>query len=160
MSELLEKIKNDLNQALKAKKADEVAVLRFLLADLHNREIALRQPSTRAQAEGAQGKITDEEVIAVIRKQVKQGKEAIAEFQQGKREDLAQKESNEIEILSKYLPQMMAAEEIEKIIQSSIEKTGAKSAQDFGKVMGEVMKELGGKAEGAEVAKLVKAKLA
>jgi uncharacterized protein YqeY len=147
MNALLEKIKTDLNQALKAKKADEVAVLRFLLADLHNREIALRQ---------AQGKITDEEVVAVIRKQVKQRKEAIAEFQQGEREDLAQKESHEIEILSKYLPQTLSADEIEKVVEASIEKTGAKSAQDFGKVMGEVMEELKGKAEGQIVAELVK----
>lgn len=147
MSELFGKIKNDLNQALKAKKADEVLVLRFLLADLHNREIEKK------------GELDDEEVVAVIRKQVKQRKEAIEEFQQGKREDLAQKESQEIEILSKYLPQMISAEELERVIDASIDKTNAKSAQDFGKVMGEVMKELKGRAEGNLMAELVKKKL-
>jgi len=147
MSELFGKIKNDLNQALKAKKADEVLVLRFLLADLHNREIEKK------------GELDDEEVVAVIRKQVKQRKEAIEEFQQGKREDLAQKESHEIEILSKYLPQMFSAEELERVVDASIDKTNAKSAQDFGKVMGEVMKELKGRAEGNLVAELVKEKL-
>ena len=147
MSKLLEKIKNDSNQALKAKKADEVSVLRFLLADLHNREIEKK------------GELTDEEVVAVIRKQVKQRKEAIEEFKKGNREDLVQKESSEVEILSKYLPQMIAAEEIEKVVQASISKTNAKSAQDFGRVMAEVMKELKGRAEGNLVAELVKKNL-
>jgi uncharacterized protein YqeY len=148
MSALLEKIKTDLNQALKAKKADEVTVLRFLLADLHNREIEKK------------GELSDEDVVAVIRKQVKQGKEAIEEFKKGEREDLARKEGNEVEILNKYLPQMFSSEEVEKIVDASIEKTGAKSAQDFGKVMGEVMKTLKGQADGTEVARIVKAKLA
>jgi uncharacterized protein YqeY len=148
MSALLEKIKTDLNQALKAKKADEVSVLRFLLADLHNREIEKK------------GELSDEEVVAVIRKQVKQGKEAIEEFKKGERNDLAQKESHEIGILSKYLPQTLSADEIKKVVEASILKTGAKSAQDFGKVMGEVMKEVKGKADGTEVVRIVKAKLA
>ncbi len=147
MNNLSEKIKNDLNQSLKAKKAEETSVLRFLLADLHNREIEKK------------GELTDEEVIAVIRKQIKQRKEAIEEFKKGKREDLVQKESSEVEILSKYLPQMIAPEEIERIVQASIVKTNAKSAQDFGKVMGEAMKELKGQAEGNLVAELVKKKL-
>jgi len=151
MSKLSDKIKNDLNLSLKAKKADEVLVLRFLLADLHNQEIALRQAQDK--------NLTDEEVIAIIRKQIKQRKEAIEEFKKGKREDLVQKESNEVEILSKYLPQMLSPEEIERIVQASIVKTNAKSAQDFGKVMGEAMKELKGQAEGNAVAELVKKKL-
>jgi uncharacterized protein YqeY len=148
MSKLLEKIKNDLNQALKAKKAAEVSVLRLLLADLQNREIALRQAQDK--------KLTNEEVVAAIRKQLKLRKEAIAEYQKGGREDLESKEREEMKILSKYLPQMLSPEEIEKIIDASIEKTGAKSAQDFGKVMGEAMKSLKGQADGTEVAKIVK----
>ena len=72
---------------------------------------------------------------------------------------MAQKESQEIEILSKYLPQMISAEELERVVDASIDKTNAKSAQDFGKVMGEVMKELKGRAEGNFVAELVKEKL-
>lgn len=147
MSALLEKIKTDLNQALKAKKADEVSVLRFLLADLHNREIEKK------------GELSDEDVVAGLRKQVKVRKEAIEEFKKGEREDLARKESSEVKILSKYLPQMLSPEEVEKIVDTSIEKTGAKSAQDFGKVMGEVMKTLKGQAEGNLVAELVKKKL-
>ena len=105
MSKLLEKIKNDLNRALKAKKAAEVSVLRFLLADIHNREIEKK------------GELTDEEVVAAIRKQIKLRKESVAEFKKGKREDLARKEGSEIEILSKYLPQTLSPEEIEKLAQ-------------------------------------------
>jgi hypothetical protein len=147
MSKLLEKIKNDLNQTLKAKKAAEVSVLRFLLADLHNREIEKK------------GELTDGEVVATIRKQVKLRKESVAAFKKGKRDDLVQKEREEIEILSKYLPQTLSSNEIEKAVDASIKKTGAKSTQDFGKVMGETMKALKGQAEGNVVAELVKKKL-
>ena len=148
MSKLLEKIKTDLYQALKGKKTTEVSVLRFLLADLHNRKIEKRE------------KLTDEEVVKAIRKQIKLRKEAIAEYQKGKRDDLVQKERNEMKILSKYLPQMISPEKLEKVIDASIKKTGAKTAQDFGKVMGEVMGQLKGKADGAKVAELVKERLA
>ena len=103
--------------------------------------------------------MTDEEVVAAIRKQIKLRKESVAEFKKGKREDLARKEGSEIEILSKYLPQTLSPEEIEKIISTSIKKTGAKSAQDFGKVRGEAMKALNGQAEGNVVAELVKKRL-
>ena len=147
MSKLLEKIKNDLNQALKAKKAAEVSVLRFLLADLQNREIEKKE------------ELNDEEVVATIRKQVRLRKESVTEFKKGKRDDLVQKERDEIEILSKYLPQTLSSDEIEKAVDASIKKTGAKSAQDFGKVMGEAMKALKGQAEGNVVAELVKKKL-
>jgi uncharacterized protein YqeY len=162
MTQLLKKIRTDLNQALKAKKTDEVSVLRFLLSALHNKEIALRQAPTPAEASaGKQGKkLTDEEVIAIIRKQIKQRKESINEFEKGKRDDLVQKERGEMKILSKYLPQMISPQELEEIVNLKIKQLGTKGKQDFGKVMAEVMKEVKGKADGEEVARLVKERLA
>jgi len=148
MSQLLEKIKSDYTQALKEKRVDEVSVLRFLLADLHNKEIEKR------------GELTDEEVITVLQKQMKIRKEAIEGFKLGKREDLANKEKAEAGILSKYLPQMISSEELEKIIDSAIARTEAHGPQDMGRVIGEVMKEVKGKAEGQVVADLVKKHLA
>ncbi len=148
MSELLKKIKTDLNQALKKKETVRVSVLRFLLSALHNKEIEKK------------GELTDEEVVSVIQKQIKLRKEAIENYQKGKRDDLAKKEREEKEILSNYLPQMISSEELEKIISDLIKKTNAKGPQDFGKVMGEVMKQVKGKADGSEVARLVKEKLA
>lgn len=144
MSQLLEKIKSDYTQALKEKRVDEVSVLRFLLADLHNKEIEKR------------GELTDEEVIAVLQKQMKIRKEAIEGFKLGKREDLANKEKAEAGILSKYLPQMISPEELEKIIDAAIARTEAQGPQEMGRVIGEVMKEVKGKAEGQVVADLVK----
>lgn len=148
MSPLLEKIKSDYNQALKGKRVDEVSVLRFLLADLHNKEIEKRD------------ELVDEEVIAVLQRQMKIRKEAIEGFEQGKREDLANKEKAEAVILSKYLPQMISPEELEKIVAAAIDRTGAQGPQDTGRVIGEVMKEVKGKAEGQVVADLVKKHLA
>lgn len=144
MSQLLEKIKSDYTQALKEKRVEEVSVLRFLLSDLHNKEIEKR------------GDLVDEEVIAVLQKQMKIRKEAIEGFELGKREDLANKEKAEAVILSKYLPQMISPEELEKIIDSAIARTEAQGPQDMGRVIGEVMKEVKGKAEGQVVADLVK----
>jgi len=148
MSPLLEKIKSDYTQALKEKRVEEVSVLRFLLADLHNKEIEKR------------GELVDEEVIAVLQKQMKIRKEAVEGFKLGKREDLANKEKAEAGILSKYLPQMISSEELEKIIDSAIARTEAQGPQDMGRVIGEVMKEVKGKAEGQVVADLVKKHLA
>ena len=148
MSQLLEKIKSDYTQALKEKRVEEVSVLRFLLADLHNKEIEKR------------GELVDEEVIAVLQKQMKIRKEAVEGFKLGKREDLANKEKAEAGILSKYLPQMISSEELEKIIDSAIARTEAQGPQDMGRVIGEVMKEVKGRAEGQVVADLVKKHLA
>jgi len=148
MSQLLEKIKSDYTQAFKEKRVDEVSVLRFLLADLHNKEIEKR------------GELVDEEVIAVLQKQMKIRKEAIEGFVLGKREDLANKEKAEAVILSKYLPQMISLEELEKMVDSAIARTGAQGPQDTGRVIGEVMKEIQGRAEGQVVADLVKKHLA
>ena len=148
MSQLLEKIKSDYTQAFKEKRVDEVSVLRFLLADLHNKEIEKR------------GELVDEEVIAVLQKQMKIRKEAIEGFELGKREDLANKEKAEAVILSKYLPQMISLEELEKMVDSAIARTGAQGPQDTGRVIGEVMKEIQGRAEGQVVADLVKKHLA
>lgn len=147
MTQLLEKIRTDLSQALKEKKEIEVSALRLLLAEVHNKEIE------------KQGELIEEEVIGVIRKQIRLRQEAIESYQKGERKDLEQKERDEMKILSKYLPQMISPQELEKIVDSKIKQLGAKGPQDFGKVMGEVMKEVKGQADGAEVAKLVKERL-
>ncbi len=148
---LLEKIKNDLKQALKAKDEARVSTLRFLLSAIHNKEIALRC---------AQGKnLPDEEVVEVIRQQVKLRKESIEAFKTGKRDDLVKKEQGELEILNNYLPQQISQGELTKVVEEEILETGATGPRDFGKVMGEVMAKVKGQAEGQKVAKIVKEKL-
>lgn len=151
---LLEKIKNDLRQALKAKDEARVSTLRFLLSATHNKEIALYRQLA------VQGKnLSDEEVIEVIRQQIKQRKESIEAFKTGKRDDLVKKEQGELEILNNYLPQKISEEELTKVVEEEILETGATGPGDFGKVMGGVMAKVKGQAEGQIVAKIVKEKL-
>jgi len=141
---LEEKIRQDLNQALKEKDTLGVATLRFCLAEIRNFQLQ------------KQKELTDEDVMGVVRRQVKLRREAVEAYQKGGRNDLAKKEQKELEILSKYLPQQLNSEDLEKIIKETISEIGAKNAGDFGKVMGAVMAKVKGQAEGAAVAAEVK----
>jgi len=146
---LYEKIQQDLKKALKEKEAIKLSTLRFLLSAIRNREIELKK----------RGKLTDKEIIGVIRQQVKQHQESIEAYQAGKREDLVSKEEEEMKILNTYLPQELSPEELEKIINQTIKDVKASGPADFGKVMGQVIKKAKGRAEGKVVAELVKEKL-
>ncbi|MCJ7804594.1 GatB/YqeY domain-containing protein [Patescibacteria group bacterium] len=141
---LIEKIQKDLVEALKSKSGLVVSTLRLLLSEIHNREIE------------KQAKVTDEDVMAVIRKEVKQRQEAIEAYEKGGRQDLADKEKQESEILSNYLPQEMSTTELEKITKEVINEVGASGPGDFGKVMGVVMGRVKGRIDGAKVAEAVK----
>jgi uncharacterized protein YqeY len=141
---LTEKIRLDLTAAIKGKKSIEVATLRLLWAEIHNQEMAKQKP------------LTEEEVVAVIRSQIKKRREAIELYRQGKREDLVRKEQEEMVVLEKYLPQQIPAGEMEKIVKETISETGAGGPGDFGKVMGVVMGKVKGKADGSTVSQIVK----
>jgi len=154
---LLATIQNDLKTALKEKNELQVSTLRLLLAETHNRQIALRQVSTPSSTRGAQDeKITDDQVINVIRQQVKQRQESVEAYEKGGRQELADKESKELLILSKYLPQEMSPQELEKIVKEVIVEVGAQGVGDFGKVMGVVMGKVKGRIDGAKVSEAVK----
>ncbi len=141
---LLEKIQEDLTEALKAKKEVAVSTLRLLLSEIHNRVIE------------KQADLNDEDVMAVIRKGVKQRQEAIEAYEKGGRQELADKEKQELEILSNYLPQEMSSEELEKITKEVIDEMKASGPGDFGKVMGAVMSKVKGRIDGAKVTEAVK----
>jgi uncharacterized protein YqeY len=143
---LNEKIRNDLKKALKEKDLVRISVLRFLLSQIQNKEIELNK----------RNRLSDEEVVAVIRKQAKERQESIEAYRQGNRDDLVKKEEGELKILNTYLPQLLSSEELEKIVSQTIEEIGAKGAEDFGKVMGAVMEKVKGRADGQMVAGLVK----
>lgn len=145
---LLARIKKDLDQALKKKDSLAVSVLRLLLAEIHNQEIE------------KQKELTDEDVLEVIRREVKKRKEAVEAYQKGNRKDLAEKEGTELKILNTYLPQQLSDEELKKIVASVVDEVGAKEPTDFGQVMGAAMGRVKGQADGAKVATLVKEKLA
>jgi uncharacterized protein YqeY len=146
---MLKKIEAELKEALRKKDAVKVSTLRFLLAAIREKEIELKK----------RGQLTDEEIIGVIRQQVKQHQESIAAYKQGSREDLVKKEREELDILNKYLPQQLSPDELAKIVKAVIEQTGAGSEKDFGQVMSQVMKQVKGRSEGKIVAEMVKKQL-
>jgi uncharacterized protein YqeY len=150
--ELKEKIRLNLNSALKEKRTLEVLVLRQILAAILNKE---KEKRFKAKEE-KDIQLTDEEVIEVISSEAKKRRESIVEFEKGKRQDLVEKEKKELEILEKYLPEQLPEEEIRKLIKEAIEKTDAKEIKDMGKVMAELMPKIKGKADGTLVSKIVK----
>ncbi|HLR25240.1 MAG TPA: GatB/YqeY domain-containing protein [Fodinibius sp.] len=148
---LKDQIMADLKQAMKAKEQKKLQVLRSLKAKLLEREISER--------EGGEASLSDEQTIEVLMKAAKQRKESIEQFEKGGREDLVQSEKAELEIINSYLPEMLSEEEVREVARKKIEQTGAENMADMGRVMGAMMQELKGKAEGSLVSKVVKEEL-
>jgi len=145
---LEEKIFNDYKQAMKNKDALKSSALSFLRAEMINLAFAKKKKN-----------LDDSEVIAVIRKQVKAHQDSIEQFKQGNRQDLADKETKELEILKAYLPPELSPDEIKKIIEEAITATSAQDLKDMGKVMKEVTAKVAGKADTKLVSDLVKERL-
>jgi uncharacterized protein len=143
------KLREDLKAAMIGKDETRVSTIRLLLSELTYAKVAKKAET-----------LSDEDVISVIQKAVKQRKESIASYKSGGREDLASKEQAELEILEAYLPEQMSDEELTKIVDESITNTGASTIADMGKVIGMVMGKVGQKAEGARVSAFVRSKLA
>ena len=157
---LKEHINQDLIEAIKGKDKDKALVLLTLNAAIKNAEINKRSKVGKTEEGleklGELSMLGDEEVIGVLASQIKQRRDSIAEFEKGNRQDLADKEKKEIEILMHYMPAQMSEEEVRKVVASAIAKTGASSPKDMGKVMGAIMKDVKGKADGTLVSKIVK----
>lgn len=147
---LEQKIQAELKTAMLAKDEKTVRSLRAIKA-----AIILAKTS-----EGAGGEIKEEDEIKLLQKLVKQRKDSLEIFTQQNRTDLAQKEQEEIEVIEKFLPKQMSAEELRVIVANIIAETGASSPADMGKVMGVATKQLAGKADGKAISALVKELLA
>lgn len=144
---LREKLTSQLQEALKARDALRLGTLRLLVAGLTNREIQTGKP------------LTDDQVMEVIGKEVKQRQESIREFDKAGRQDLSEKEQKELVILQAYLPAQLSAEELEKIIQQTAEECGAKGPQGMGLLMKHLMPKIKGRADGRMVQEKAKAVL-
>ena len=107
-------------------------------------------------SEGAGGELKEDDETKLLQKLVKQRKDSLEIYQQQKRTDLAQKEQEEIEVIEKFLPKQLSAEELQAEIKNIIAETGATSSADMGKVMGAATKKLSGKADGKTISALVK----
>jgi len=133
--------------AMRAKDAARLSTIRLLLAAIKQREVDERI------------ELDDPAVLGVIEKMIKQRRESITQFEKGGRQDLANNEKAEVQVLSAYMPAQMSDADIQKEIDSVISATGAGGAKDMGKVMAALKAKLAGKADMGKVSALVKAKL-
>jgi uncharacterized protein YqeY len=148
---LHEQIEAELKSALKSGEKEKTGALRFLISAIKNHQIEIKGKGEEY--------LKDEEVIAVIRKQVKQRKDSITEYEKGGRKELAEKEKAELVILENYLPAGASEEKIREIVKAKKEELGIEDRTGFGRLMGESMKELKGQASGDAVKKVVEEEL-
>lgn len=137
----------DMKTAMRAKDQVSLSTIRLINAAIKQFEV-----DERTEAD-------DAKVISILTKMVKQRKDSAKIYTEAGRQDLADKENAEIEILNRYLPQMMSAEEIKTVVEAAIAETGASGMADMGKVMGVLKTRLAGKADMGEVNKVLKAAL-
>lgn len=142
------KIFETMKDAMKSGDKAKLSTMRLIISELKNKKIA----------DGVK-ELDDANVIAVIKKMAKQRKESIEKFAEGGRDDLVEKEKQELSILDKYLPEEMSEEEVAKVVDEVISSIEDVSPKDMGRVMKEVMGKLQGQADGKTVSKIVQAKL-
>ncbi len=136
-----------MKQAMRDKDNARKEALRMLRAAIQRREVDERI------------ELDDSQVLAVVEKLVKQGRDSISQFEQGGRDDLADKERQDVAVLTEYLPEQLSDEEVASHIRQAIEKTGAASMKDMGKVMGMLKPALQGRADMGAVSGKIKALL-
>ncbi len=144
---LLDQINQDIKSAMLEKRVLERDTLRMLLAEIKRYQI---DEKTEA---------TDEVVLTIINKMVKQRKDSIEQFTKGARDDLASKEKDQLEVIKQYLPEQLSEDKIREIVEAAVKSTQASSMQDMGKVMGAIKPELQGKADMGLVSQIVKSSL-
>jgi uncharacterized protein YqeY len=136
---LQQRVDSDLKEAMRAKDATKLGVLRMLKSALKYAAI---------EKSGAEAELSDAEAIQVIRKQAKQRQDSIESFEKGGRTELAHKENEELALLNSYFPQAMSSEELEKIVRETIAELGAASKAQMGAVMKALQAKAGGRADG------------
>ena len=140
-------ISDDMKTFMRAKDTARLGAIRLLQASIKQKEVDERI------------ELNDDQILAVIQKMLKQRKDSIEAYQQANRQDLIDQEELEIEVLTKYMPEPLSDEEINQFIEEAIETTGAADMKDMGKVVGVLKSKVAGRADMAEVSKLVRQKL-
>ncbi|OKH23874.1 glutamyl-tRNA amidotransferase [Hydrococcus rivularis NIES-593] len=148
---LKDRLGEDIKSAMKAKDKIRLETVRSLKKALLEKEVAIR-PS-------GQDSLTEEQEIELLAQQAKQRRDSIEQYRQAGRNDLADKEAQELAIIETYLPKQLSDEELSAILDEIVASVGATSPKDIGKVMGVAMKQLKGKAEGKKIQEIVKGKL-
>jgi hypothetical protein len=144
---LLETLRKDMFSATKDGNTTKADILKMAIAAIKNAEIE------KGEA------LDDIEIEKVLRKEVKKVEDSIVQFTAAKRQDLVDRETEQLAALKEYLPELMSEEEIKKVVEVKIAEVGAEGMRDFGKVIGAVMKELSGKADGSIVKDIVESLL-
>ena len=144
---MVEKLKQDMIEAMKAKDKDRLTTIRMIKGDLDKEHIDKKR------------EINDDLLIEVVNRGIKQRKDSIAEFEKGGRNDLIAKTQAEIDILQNYLPEQLSEEEVIAIIDEAFQVVNPESARDMGKVMKEVTPKLKGKTDMKVVSEIIKSKL-
>lgn len=145
--ELLDQLESDLAEAMKLRDEVRTTTLRLLKSAMKNYQIELGHD------------LTMQESLSVLQKEAKKHQDSITQYQNANRQDLAQEEQAELEIIKHYLPEQMSRDELEKVVDSAIAESGANGPADMGKVIGLVRQKTEGKADGAMIADIAKAKL-
>lgn len=145
---MLERITNDIKEAMKSKDTLKLQTLRMLKGSIDLERINKKLDN-----------VSDDDIVVIIGKQIKTRKESIAEFEKGNRQDLIDKTNDEIKILEKYMPEQLSEEEITNIINEIITSVNASSIKDMGNVMKEASAKLKGKADMSLVSQIIKNKL-
>ena len=147
MNPLKDRIVSDMKDAMRAKDVVRLESIRLLRAAIQRREVDERVD------------LTDQDVVSVVQKMIKQGKDSIALFEQGGREDLVQKEAATLAVLETYLPEQLDEEALLVLIEKAISESGAETVRDMGKVMGLLKPQVQGQADMGVVSGLIKQKL-
>lgn len=143
MSDLKTRLTEDLKEAMRTKDRTRLLVVRAILTAITAREKEGGNPPS------------EEEIVGIIQKQAKQRKDSISQFEDAGRQDLVDNEQDELAIIENYLPAQASDEEVAAVVKAVIERTGASSKKEFGRVMGEAMRELKGIADGDRVRQAV-----
>ncbi|KKC98134.1 MULTISPECIES: GatB/YqeY domain-containing protein [Photobacterium] len=144
---LIESIKNEQKAAMKAKDKARLGAIRLVLAAIKQREVDEKIT------------LTDDDIVAVLTKMVKQRRDSVAQYEAAGRQDLADVELAEITVLEEFMPQPLSDDEVAALLEDAIASTGASSMQDMGKLMAVLKPQLQGRADMGKVSQLVKAKL-
>lgn len=144
---MVEKLKQDMIEAMKAKDKERLTTIRMIKGDLDKEHIDKKR------------EINDDLLIEVVNRGIKQRKDSIAEFEKGGREDLIEKTQAEIDILKSYLPEQLSEEEVLSIIDEAFQLVNPEGPRDMGKIMKEVQPKLKGRADMKHVSELIKSKL-
>ncbi len=144
---LIERLRDEQKAAMKAKDKPRLGTIRLVMAAIKQREVDEQMP------------LTDENLIAILTKMVKQRRDSVAQYTEAGRQDLADVELAEISVLDEFMPQPLTDDEVAALLDEAIAATGAASMQDMGKLMGVLKPQVQGRADMGKVSQLVKAKL-